>query len=74
MFAGVLEAAKLYCQSDKGGVSNDIEINIGGHNGVQIISIINLFWLIDILTWILPSSSLITGGRWFSLHYWVSSR
>ena len=74
MFAGVLEAAKLYCQSDKGGVSNDIEINIGGHNGGQIISIINLFWLIDILTWILPSSSPMTEGRWFSLHYWVSSR
>ena len=44
-----------------------------GHNGGQIISIINLFWLIDILTWILPSSSLMTGGSWSSLYYWVSS-
>ena len=45
-----------------------------GHNGGQIISIMNLFWLIDILTWILPSSSLMTGGSWSRLYYWVSSR
>ena len=36
MLAGVLEAAKLYCQSDKGGVSNDIEINVGATMGAKL--------------------------------------
>ena len=36
MFAGVLEAAKLYCQSDKGGVSNDIGINVGATMGAKL--------------------------------------
>ena len=36
MLACVLEAAKLYCQSDKGGVSNDIEINVGATMGAKL--------------------------------------
>ena len=74
MLAGVLEAAKLYCQSDKGGVSNDIGINVGATMGAKLSVLLNLFWLIDILTWILPSSSLMTGGSWSRLYitYWVS--
>ena len=43
-----------------------------GYNWGQIISIIDLFWVIDILTRILPSSSLMTGGSWRLLR--VSSR
>ena len=36
MLAGVLEAAQLYCQSDKGGVSNDIGINAGATMGAKL--------------------------------------
>ena len=76
MLARVLEAAKLYIVRVTKGVYHIIKWywdQCWGQAGGQIISIINLFWLIDILTWILPSSSLMTGGSWSSLYYWVSS-
>ena len=60
----MLEAARLHCACDKGGVSNDIGINAGDTIGGQIISIMNLFWMIDTLTRILPSSSRLTEGSW----------
>ena len=72
MLAGVLEAAKLYIvrvTKGVGAVSNDIGSNVGATMGAKLSVLLNLFWLIDILTWILPGSSLMTGGSWSRLYY-----